>query len=172
MAYDPRFTPPRMTAEFVRDAIKGLAARTGLLHADRADWMIDLIIEGDQSGIPPDRTIIKDPRFPETLSEVGMADPAWALAAILRAAPFARDQERNRATALSLGRQQRFTPVQDKKTCGAAKARHGELFQPGSEPLLPLPECDVWNCRCTFIGWDAADEARWQKRMANRQDPT
>ena len=160
MSFGSQFTPPRMTPEFVREAIANLAARTGILNPDRAEWMIDLIIEGDQSGLPPDRAILKDGRLPDVLTETGMTNPGEAVAAIIRCAPFARNHTRDREAGAKTGHPQRFTPVKDKRTCQAAIARHGEVFPQGSEPMLPLPECDAWNCRCTFIGWSPSMAAR------------
>jgi hypothetical protein len=145
-----------MSPEFVRASIAALARRTGILHPDRAEWMVPLIIEADQSGLPLDRAILKDARLPETLTETGMTNPGEAVAAIIRCAPFARNHARDRETGAKTGNPQRFTPVKDKRTCQAAIARHGQVFPQGSEPMLPLPECDAWNCRCTFIGWPAS----------------
>lgn len=36
------------------------------------------------------------------------------------------------------------------KACNAAKAMTGRRFLSSAAPRLPLPDCDVLECRCTF----------------------
>lgn len=152
MSFGSQFTPPIMSAEFVTAQIAALAARTGICRADRCDWLVPLIIEGDQSGVPCDRAVVKDPRFLDCLTDLGRTDPAWAAAAIVLAAPFARNREKERRDAVELGRPNRLSAVADKRTCAAAIAMHKTVFPIGEEPALPLTECDAWHCRCSFIG--------------------
>jgi len=152
MSFGSRFTPPIMSREFVAAEIDKLAERTGIVHVDRVDWMIDSIIEGDQSGIPRDRALARDERLRTTLTELGMTDPGQALAAIMLCAPLARSRARDAATAVELQRPNQLSVVMDRRSCEVAKSRHREVFEIGGEPALPLPGCDVWHCRCIFIG--------------------
>lgn len=134
------------------EQIAALAVRTGICHPERCDWIVPLIIEADQSGIPCDRAVLKDPRFADCLTDLGATNPPWAAVAIILAAPFARSRTRDRQDAVKLGRPNRLSAVTDKRTCAAAIALHKTVFPIGGEPTLPLPECDVWHCRCSFIG--------------------
>lgn len=56
-SFDPRFQRPRLTEEECRIALAALEERTGILHADLADWMIPGIIEGDWANEGAGRTI-------------------------------------------------------------------------------------------------------------------
>jgi hypothetical protein len=38
--------------------------------------------------------------------------------------------------------------------CEAAKALEGKRFLSGAAPRIPLPECDVQECKCRFIHHD------------------
>ena len=35
--------------------------------------------------------------------------------------------------------------------CGAAQAMQGKRFLSGAAPRLPLPECNVLDCKCRFV---------------------
>ncbi len=152
MSFGPQFTPPIMSAEFVTAQIAALAARTGICHADRCDWLVPLIIEADQSGIPCDRAVLQDDRFLPSLTDLGRAAPEWAAVSIILAAPFARSRAREIQEAVELGRPNRLSAVMDRRTCDAAKALNKTVFPIGEEPSLPLANCNAWHCRCSFVG--------------------
>lgn len=40
------------------------------------------------------------------------------------------------------------------KACDAAKAMTGRRFLSNAAPRLPLPECDLLECRCKFAHYD------------------
>jgi hypothetical protein len=165
-----------MNEEQVRDALVRLNHRHQLLMEDHIDWMLPYIIEGDQTGIGTTAIARQLKNHDEdigietkkrlglrgnvklstslylTLTPKAYADLETSLAAIINCASFFRNRERDRVTALKLNRPQRMSAVLDSRTCAAAKAMHSTIFEPGDEPHLPLPECDVLACRCTFIG--------------------
>lgn len=152
MSFGPQFAPPIMSAVFVAGQISLLAARTGICHADRCDWMTPLIIDADQSGVPCDREIMKDARFDECLTELGRTDRKWAAAAITLCAPFARNRARERQDALELNRPNRFSAGPPNRCCAAATAMGKTVFAIGGEPPVPLPGCDAWHCACMLVG--------------------
>ncbi len=39
----------------------------------------------------------------------------------------------------------------DAKACNAAKALEGRRFLATAAPKLPLPDCDVLDCKCRFV---------------------
>ncbi len=39
----------------------------------------------------------------------------------------------------------------DAKACDAARALEGRRFLSAAAPRLPLPDCDVLECRCRFV---------------------
>lgn len=163
MSFGPQFAPSIMSIAFVSEQIAALAARTGICHADRCDWIVPLIIEADQSGTPCDRQIMKDARFDDCLTEIGRTDRKLAAAAITLCAPFARTRDKDRQTAMELDRPNRLSAGPPNRCCAAATAMNKTVFGIGEEPPLPLPECDAWHCACMFVG-------HYQRRSAAAAD--
>ena len=65
-----------------------------------------------------------------------------------------RPAERGR---ISQGTKSKFHAVSLRfpaSACGAAKAMEGRRFLSTAAPQLPLPECDVLECKCRFIHHD------------------
>jgi hypothetical protein len=152
VSFGREFAPEPMDEAFVRRQIAALAARTGICHPERCEWMIPMILADDQSGLPPDRQVLADPRLDEALTDLGNTNPAWAVAAITLAPRFAANHQEQRRAAVEFGRPNRLSAVLDQRTCEAAKALHRAVFEIGTEPELPLPDCDVWHCRCMLVG--------------------
>jgi hypothetical protein len=152
MTFGIDYTPAPMSADFVRAQLAALAVRTGILHADKAEWTIELIIEADKTGLLAYRAILPDLRLSETLTALGSTDPGLAVAAIAMCASNARGRQHDLAESRKMGPLARLSAVHDTQTCESARVLSNTrlAFGPGEEPRLPLPDCDAWNCRCTF----------------------
>lgn len=182
--FDPRFQRPRLTEDSVRESLAQLAERTANFHADRAEWMIADIIEGDWSnmGSGPTITAWKNhdrlltaeekralginprvkvcERIVDTLTAKGLEDVNETLVSIFTAPIFARGHARSLSRAGETGWKLRLSVVQDARTCRIAKAEHGRLFDPALAPDLPLPGCDAASCRCSLLALPPSTEAR------------
>jgi hypothetical protein len=172
--FDPRFQPPSLDDEQVRASLAALAARTGILHPERAEWMIPGIIEGASSNMGPGPTITAWKNFDElltaaekrhlginprvkvcrmlafTLTERGLEDINASLSAIF-AAPMRAARPADYNEGSSGTQPQRLSAVQDSRTCAVALALHGTVFPAGTAPSLPLDGCDALSCRCMFV---------------------
>ena len=52
-----------------------------------------------------------------------------------------------------------------RSACEAAKAMDGKRFLSSAAPRLPLPECDILDCKCKFIHF------KDRRDSENRRDP-
>lgn len=173
--FDPRFQQPRLTSEEVRQALAALAKRTGAFHADRTEWMIDDIIEMHWSnmgggptltawrnhdrllsaeekrvlGISPNFKVCE--RIVETLTPVGLQNPPATLSAMLMEPVFVRSLNKARREAVELGRNVRFSSVDDSRTCVEARSQHGRMFRPDRIPQIPFEGCQALSCRCYLM---------------------
>lgn len=56
--------------------------------------------------------------------------------------------------------------------CNAAKAMTGRRFLSGAAPSLPLPDCDVAECRCSFAHHSDRRSGRDRRSPFNPANPS
>lgn len=150
------------------------ARRAGVIDMAALEWMAPIAEKGWRDG-QPTRAILAEIRaqgpamsreqkraerirtntrigmtYWNSLTAKGREDPVHCLDLVLARAMSAACRERDRRVRRP-GWLLRFTAVLDGRTCEAAKRLHGQEYQVGAEPRLPLPDCTADHCRCSFM---------------------